>query len=317
MPKKFLNVEYSETKTEIDVTEMERFGQIQDAIKLKYGEAIPVAAAFIQLYTSNRDQHITDLEDISEDYYKKVKDGGLFLVVRGPQEKNVPGSRPPKRARSASSVASRASNGTELNQESFRDRILARDTKGCVLTGKDELDCEACHIVPWVYFQKYDLVGQEIWNSLFPFSCFNPNHQVMDVRNGILMWRPLNAQFDKFAFTIIKKGSFYEVEALREDEMETPKKPSAKQIQITVAKLDGKRFEFDDDKQDTWPGETFLQLHNRIFHKKREASRLKAQAEAQEMTEEDSAQTITDEREESIMKVKNWDAMFTGQTHYS
>jgi hypothetical protein len=45
----------------------------------------------------------------------------------------------------------------------------------------------------------------------------------MDVRNGILMWGPLNAQFNKFAFTIIKKGSIYEVEALREDEMKTPK----------------------------------------------------------------------------------------------
>ena len=137
----------------------------------------------------------------------------------------------------------------------------------------------------------------------------------MDVRNGILMWGPLNAQFDKFAFTIIKKGSIYEVEALREDEMETQKKLSAKQIQITVAKLDGKQFKFDDDKQDTWPGEKFLQLHNRIFHKKREATRLeanrlKAQAEAQ-------AQTIADEREESIVKVKNWDALFSGQTHYS
>ena len=99
--------------------------------------------------------------------------------------------------------------------------------------------------------------------------------------------------------------------------METSKKPSAKLIQITVAKLDGKQFKFDDDKQDTWPGEKFLQLHNRIFHKKREANRLRAQAEAKEMAEEDSAQTITDEREESIIKVKNWDAMFSEQTHRS
>jgi hypothetical protein len=34
------------------------------------------------------------------------------------------------------------------------------------------------------------------------------------------------------------------------------------------------------------------------------------------MTEEDSAQTITDEREESIIKVKNWDALYSAQTHY-
>jgi hypothetical protein len=51
--------------------------------------------------------------------------------------------------------------------------------------------------------------------------------------------------------------------------------------------------------------------------KERDANRLRAQAEAKEMTEEDSAQTITDEQEESIIKVKNWDALFSGQTHYS
>jgi hypothetical protein len=68
-----------------------------------------------------------------------------------------------------------------------------------------------------------------------------------------------------------------------------------------VAKLDGKQFKFDDDKQDTWPGD---ELHNRIFHKKRETNRLKAQAEAQKMSEEDSAQTIADEREKSIMRLK-------------
>ena len=48
--------------------------------------------------------------------------------------------------------------------------------------------------------------------------------------------------------TIFKKSSFNEVEALREDEMETPKYPAAKQIQITVTNSDGKRFKFDDDK---------------------------------------------------------------------
>lgn len=139
----------------------------------------------------------------------------------------------------------------------------------------------------------------------------------MDVRNGILMWTPLNAQFDKFAFTIIKKSSVYEVEALREDEMETPKPPSDKQIQIIVAKLDGKQFEFDDDKQDMWPGRNFFNSTTESSTKKLEAIRLRAQEEAKELSEEAPAQIITDEREESIMKVNNWVALFSGQTHYS
>ncbi|KAJ3095801.1 hypothetical protein HDU96_001034, partial [Phlyctochytrium bullatum] len=35
----------------------------------------------LQLY-DQRGQHITDLDDIPDDYYKKPKDGGLFLVIR-------------------------------------------------------------------------------------------------------------------------------------------------------------------------------------------------------------------------------------------
>ncbi|KAI8891573.1 hypothetical protein BC833DRAFT_19368 [Globomyces pollinis-pini] len=182
MLKRFLNIEYSGTKTEVDITEVERISQVITAIKAYFGEDIPAPAFRIQLY-DQQGKLITDLDDISEDYCKKVKDGGLFLVVHSPKQESLSGSRPLKRARSTSSVASIDSNWTELDQDSFSERILARDTNGCVLTGKDELDCLACHIVPWVYFQKYDLVGQDIWNSLFPFSCFNPTHQVMDVRN--------------------------------------------------------------------------------------------------------------------------------------
>ncbi|KAI8908054.1 hypothetical protein EDD86DRAFT_208797 [Gorgonomyces haynaldii] len=152
----------------------------------------------------------------------------------------------------------------------------------------------------------YDILGQEIWNTLFPMACYNPDHQVMDIRNGILMWTPLNARFDKFAFTIIKKGSIYEVEALRADEMENFKKQSAKQLQITVAGLNGKQTNFDDDKGDQWPSEPFLRLHNAVFCKKGEANRLKAQAEAQEMKDGDSAETFADEHRASVQKVLDW-----------
>jgi hypothetical protein len=82
MPKRFLDVEYSGTRTRIDVTESERLGQIQDAVKEAF--AIDVAYAYIQLY-DQQNQQITDLDDIPEDYYKKLKDGGLSLVVRTSQ----------------------------------------------------------------------------------------------------------------------------------------------------------------------------------------------------------------------------------------
>lgn len=78
--KKFLNVNYKGTTTEIDVSGAERLGEVQDAIKAKYGDAIPVAAAFIHLY-DNQNNHITDLEDIADEYYKKLKNGGSCVDV--------------------------------------------------------------------------------------------------------------------------------------------------------------------------------------------------------------------------------------------
>jgi hypothetical protein len=65
---------------------MEDLSEVQDAIKAKYGEAIPVAAALIQLYTnSNKDQLITDLDDITPEntplYYQKLTQGGSCVVI--------------------------------------------------------------------------------------------------------------------------------------------------------------------------------------------------------------------------------------------
>ena len=150
MPKRFLNIEYSGTKTRINATDIEDLSEVQDAVKAKYGPAMAdVGAAQLQFY-DQLNQHIRTWSLFSALPPEYNQEEGLFLVVHGPKQESVSGSRPPKRARSASSVASRASNGTELNQDSFRERILARDTNGCVLTGKDELDCQACHIVPWI-----------------------------------------------------------------------------------------------------------------------------------------------------------------------
>ena len=85
MTKRFLNVEYSVYKTRINVTEMEDLSEIRRAIKTELGEAIPVAAALIQLYTTNRDQLITDLDDITPEktpqYYQKLTQGGSCVVI--------------------------------------------------------------------------------------------------------------------------------------------------------------------------------------------------------------------------------------------
>ncbi|KAJ3250044.1 hypothetical protein HK103_004097, partial [Boothiomyces macroporosus] len=90
---------------------------------------------------------------------------------------------------------------------------------------------------------------------MFPSSCDNPEHRVMDIRNGILMWTPLNAAFDRFDFTIIKRGDKYFVETLTGDEFREPENVDEKELQLEILNLDGKQISFDKTKPNEWPGE--------------------------------------------------------------
>jgi hypothetical protein len=211
-----------------------------------------------------------------------------------------------KRTRSAASLSSRGSSGKELSQDSFRQRVLARD-ECCLLTQEqNEWHCEACHIIPWRNFPKPDLIGNKLWDTLFlNNSCDNPEHRVMDVRNGIFMGRPLNEHFDKFDFTIVKTGDVYYVKTPREDEFE-PKSPVEKKKILLIVGLNGKKLSFNPEKKNEWPGENFLRIHNACYESRWQEFRLKAQAEAIALEEDDSVQTIAAERSESVLKVQMW-----------
>ncbi|KAI8896686.1 hypothetical protein BC833DRAFT_519340, partial [Globomyces pollinis-pini] len=50
MPKRFLNVEYYGTRTDINVTDMEDLSEVNTTIKAYFGEDIPAPASRIQLY---------------------------------------------------------------------------------------------------------------------------------------------------------------------------------------------------------------------------------------------------------------------------
>jgi hypothetical protein len=82
---RYLNVQYGTLIAEVNITGISRLGGVQDAIKAKLREAIPVAAALIQLYTKNKDQLITDLDDITPEktpqYYQKLTQGGSCVVI--------------------------------------------------------------------------------------------------------------------------------------------------------------------------------------------------------------------------------------------
>ena len=78
---KYLNVQYNTLTAEVNITGISRLGGVQDAIKAKLGEAIPVSAALIQLYTSNRDQLITTwalFNLLPQEYFTK---GGSCVVI--------------------------------------------------------------------------------------------------------------------------------------------------------------------------------------------------------------------------------------------
>ena len=85
-PERYLNVQYDSLTAEVDISGISRLGGLKSAIKREFGEAIPVAPALIQLYTnSNRDQLITDLDDITPElipqYYQKLTQGGCCVVI--------------------------------------------------------------------------------------------------------------------------------------------------------------------------------------------------------------------------------------------
>ena len=83
----YLNVQYGSTLTtaEINITGISRLGGVKSAIREAFPNALSqVDAPQLQLY-DQQSQQITDLDDIPEVYYKKLKDGGLSLVVRTSQ----------------------------------------------------------------------------------------------------------------------------------------------------------------------------------------------------------------------------------------
>jgi hypothetical protein len=59
---------------------MEDLSEIQDKIKEKFGDDITAPAARIQL-CNQQGAVIDDMDDIGEEYYRKVKQGGICLVV--------------------------------------------------------------------------------------------------------------------------------------------------------------------------------------------------------------------------------------------
>jgi len=117
----------------------------------------------------------------------------------------------------------------------------------------------------------------------------------MDVRNAIFMRRPLNEYFDNYDFTIVNNGDDYCVETPREDEFD-PRSPVEKKMVLLLVKLNGEKLAFQPEKQNDWPGEKFLRIHNACYESRWRELHLKAQTEAIALDEDESVQTIAAER---------------------
>ncbi|KAI8894042.1 hypothetical protein BC833DRAFT_531060 [Globomyces pollinis-pini] len=84
---RYLNVQYGTLTAEVDITGISRLGGVKTAIKAILSNALSqVDAPQLQLYTnSNRDQLITDLDDITLEktpqYYQKLIQGGSCVSI--------------------------------------------------------------------------------------------------------------------------------------------------------------------------------------------------------------------------------------------
>ena len=79
--KKFVNVDYEGVATDVDITSSNRLGELQDAVKAKYGDALPVGAALIKFY-DQQDQQITKWAQFNSLHSKYFVEDGLCLVIK-------------------------------------------------------------------------------------------------------------------------------------------------------------------------------------------------------------------------------------------
>ena len=79
--RRFLNVQFGNTKTEIDVDGIVRLSQVQDKIKKKYSASLTnVDTARIELY-DQQNNLVQRLDKIPGEYFQYEDEGGLFLRI--------------------------------------------------------------------------------------------------------------------------------------------------------------------------------------------------------------------------------------------
>jgi hypothetical protein len=76
--KRFLNVLYKGINARINVTDMEDLSEVQKEVKQHYD--LRVGSAYINFFDKHNTQ-ICDMDNITDEYFKKQKDGGSYLRI--------------------------------------------------------------------------------------------------------------------------------------------------------------------------------------------------------------------------------------------
>jgi hypothetical protein len=104
------------------------------------------------------------------------------------------------------SSASKRTNPDRPGQKAFVDRLVQRDGK-CPIVNTASSGCEGVHIIGYSYWQK----NMDIWDHSYKEFCHEHEHNVDDIRNGILMDRRLHHYFDNHYFTIYRNNDIFTV----------------------------------------------------------------------------------------------------------
>jgi hypothetical protein len=82
MPKRFLNVKYENYAESINVTDMENLSEVKKEILVAFS-SIKVGYGDVELWKGSEPEDIIeDFDDIAIEYFKKKRDGGLYLTVK-------------------------------------------------------------------------------------------------------------------------------------------------------------------------------------------------------------------------------------------
>jgi hypothetical protein len=161
----------------------------------------------------------------------------------------------------------------------FRSRLIQRN-EYCIITGSHTF--EAAHIIPHSFAKDF----HSEWMKYYQPFCADHDHEVDDVRNGLLLSPTLHAQFDRYLFTVVYDNNKYFVKKSR---------------YFIIPELEEKEIQFKGNPL-LFPSPEFLAFHNGQFEEKV----LKARADIESFSSPDNRNTINHHFETLDERKKKW-----------